>query len=183
MNWMVSPFLNPWLIPGSSGGSTSTSTDNTGNEDTVNGGSLDTYNQQETLSDSTYQYFLDMISNYAKEQREFNQASVDKELEYNSMEAAKNRAFQEYMSNTAYQRAFADLKAAGINPLLAFQTLQAASTPSGSTATGSHASSSLSNASSVLGSLVSDTNANQAQITKFIQSLIKLFGMIIPYIV
>lgn len=52
--------------------------------------------------------------------------------EYNSREAEKNREWQEYMSNTQYQRAVADLKKAGINPLLAFDTLSGASTPSGS---------------------------------------------------
>lgn len=56
---------------------------------------------------------------------------------FNSNEADKNRKWQSDMSNTSYQRAVADMKAAGLNPMLAIASpggFGGASTPSGSQA-------------------------------------------------
>lgn len=44
---------------------------------------------------------------------------------------AQQNAFQEKMSNTAYQRASSDMQAAGLNPMMMFNSGSAASTPSG----------------------------------------------------
>ena len=58
-------------------------------------------------------------------QREANQ--------FSAAEALRNRQFQERLSNTAVRRRMADLRAAGINPMLAYAS--DASTPGGATPT------------------------------------------------
>lgn len=81
--------------------------------------------------------------------------------EANARQAADNRKFQERMSNTAYQRAVADMKAAGLNPALAYQQ-GGASAPSGATATMQNAFAGAANNASDAATRVADVAQRKA---------------------
>lgn len=81
----------------------------------------------------------------AQTNRDFQLGTMREQNSYNAAEAANQRAWTEQMSSTAYQRTMADMKAAGLNPMLAYMNK---STPVGGGATASSGAPSGSSASS-----------------------------------
>lgn len=72
----------------------------------------------------------------AQIQREWQEQQNAKAMAFNQVEAAKNRNWQELLSNTAHQREVRDLMAAGLNPVLSAMNGNGASVGSGATAQG-----------------------------------------------
>lgn len=94
-------------------------------------------------------------------------------------EAEKLRQWQEYMSSTSYQRAMADMTAAGINPLLAFQTMTGASTPSGAMASGFRSTLNQQNYGSLFSGLASILGQNKKLGSDFLSMIVSLLGLFV----
>ena len=96
----------------------------------------------------------DWFDNTLTGQRDYdrNKDLLDRANEFSATEAQKARDFSERMSNTAYQRAVADMRAAGLNPALLYSSGGVASTPATSAAHSGNASAG--NSSQALTSLI-----------------------------
>lgn len=74
---------------------------------------------------------LDYFS--AKQQNDMATGNAREAMRFSGAQSAQQMAFQERMSNTSYQRAVADMRMAGINPMLAYSQ-GGASSPGGAQA-------------------------------------------------
>lgn len=72
----------------------------------------------------------------AAELRDWQERQNQLAMSFNQAEAAKNRDWQQMMSSTAHQREVADLRAAGLNPILSASGGNGAAVTSGATASG-----------------------------------------------
>lgn len=118
-----------------------------------------TFSVNETTADAQRNWFVRLFTGTSEaDKQDFNRSEMSADNQYlrdlalqnhandfSANEAQKQRDFEERMSSSAYQRAVSDMKAAGINPILALSNQGGASTPQGVAASSSGARSGSSN--------------------------------------
>ena len=76
---------------------------------------------QNTQQERLMKAQMEFSTHSAERANEFQEAMWDKTAEYNAAQAQIQRDWDEKMASTAYRRTMADMKAAGLNPILAYQ--------------------------------------------------------------
>ena len=101
-------------------------------------------NFQDEVAEDYVNYYFDnreWAEEQAQKQMDFQSSANKIAMDFASAEADRERAFETEMANSAYQRAVADLKAAGLNPILAYSqggaSVPSVSSPSGFSSSGS----------------------------------------------
>lgn len=137
--------------------------DMTGSSKTENGKSV--YDDGDIYNDIP----RDLIDIFKQGLDLFNRNSENQQT-YNAEQAREEREWARLMRQTAYQDTMADLKAAGINPLLAFSSLGPTSIPSGAAA-----SSSLGNSNSLFSSMAQSVLGDSKLTMSLLTALLGIF--------
>lgn len=126
----------------------------------------------ESTANEQRDYIIKLQQEAAAQQMAYQTQSAERAMRFSAEEAQKNRDFQEYMSSTAFRRQMSDMRKAGLNPILAYQSATGASTPAGSSASGVAQS----------GSQAQITDKNYiAELLSAVGSILSGVGSIVPF--